>query len=816
MNKGFTLVEVMATIVILTIIMLIAVPIYNGVREGINESVYDSKIKEVLAKAESYASENHAFVFDIKTLIESGEISADNETGIYVDPRTGRDMRCDVINAVYKENRYEVSITESDTCYNSEELENLYGMVSLKLYNQEDKEIEKLSDTEWLKEGFVKVRYEFKEEYKEYEENIENIEWIGECDAANSSESVCVITTSEIKNVTVSLELTFNIDGVEIKNQVQKNILVDLQRPSVIDGSVNVNNDISTNNERRVEFEISDGIGSGIKYYSIVKEKSCNGSEYEENKQTASDGVQSVYLGNGDYYICVEDKVGNRTSNEDLENPKNQIHVKNVDNTKLQIQLDNSSNGVWTKNNVTLTLTASKDNVDFCMYRFDNGLYQRYNGSLENKVLKINYTDNQNRVVTWQCVDKAGNVSNEVSTSIRIDKTAPSISFSETNVSKGENGWYKTLSVVGNINETGSGIKKATYCTGTSNCTPSKNITISNNKVTVGITNQRNQKVCVTVQDTVGNSSTACSSNYNVDNIKPTAKISVSATGSTVKVSANGSSDNLSGVKTYYYKIDNGGWKSSTSNVYNFTKVLDGSHTVYVQVKDTAGNTSNEVSAKIIVSTGPVSGEIDGDVLHLKIDYTFKDVRIKDSYTISYIFTSLGKQGKLHRCRGTYQVILDCKENDNDYCKKFYLSTDPEIFSEGSIDETFEGPVIQDYFYYYTKSGRELTGTERVEVADSIHITGSVSLSEWCRDCRSDVRVQLNIDIVNAKTLLVSNPESSYNDPKYFRDPSTFAITGFSMGIHSHRSDGEGGDNCSFIGPVTLDLTNYIQEAMKN
>ena len=220
MNKGFTLVEVMATIVILTIIMLIAVPIYNGVREGINESVYDSKIKEVLAKAESYASENHAFVFDIKTLIESGEISADNETGIYVDPRTGRDMRCDVINAVYKENRYEVSITESDTCYNSEELENLYGMVSLKLYNQEDKEIEKLSDTEWLKEGFVKVRYEFKEEYKEYEENIENIEWIGECDAANSSESVCVITTSEIKNVTVSLELTFNIDGVEIKNQV--------------------------------------------------------------------------------------------------------------------------------------------------------------------------------------------------------------------------------------------------------------------------------------------------------------------------------------------------------------------------------------------------------------------------------------------------------------------------------------------------------------------------------------------------------------------------------------------------------------------
>ena len=278
----------------------------------------------------------------------------------------------------------------------------------------------------------------------------------------------------------------------------------------------------------------------------------------------------------------------------------------------------------------------------------------------------------------------------------------------------------------------------------------------------------------------------------------------------------NGSSDNLSGVKTYYYKIDNGSWQSSTSNVYNFTKVLDGNHTVYVKVKDAAGNTSNEVSAKVIVSTGPVSGEIDGDVLHLKVDYTFKDIHIKESYSISFIFTTLNKQGVLHRHRGTYQVIIDCKENDNDYCTRFYLSTDPEILQEGTVDMTFDAPVIQDYFYYSTISGRELTGTERVEVADSIHITGSVSLSEWCRDCRSDVRVQLNIDIVNAKTLLVSNPESSYNDPVGFRDPSTFAITGFSMGVHSHISDGEGGDNCNFYGPVTLDMSNYIQEAMKN
>lgn len=50
MKKGFTLIEVMATIVILAIVLIIAVPVYNGVRDRINENIYESKIQEVLAK----------------------------------------------------------------------------------------------------------------------------------------------------------------------------------------------------------------------------------------------------------------------------------------------------------------------------------------------------------------------------------------------------------------------------------------------------------------------------------------------------------------------------------------------------------------------------------------------------------------------------------------------------------------------------------------------------------------------------------------------------------------------------------------------
>ncbi len=75
-------------------------------------------------------------------------------------------MRCDVINAVYKEQRYEVSITESSTCYSLEELENLYGIVELVLEYEDGREIESIEGTNWLKENKVYVGYKLKEAYR--------------------------------------------------------------------------------------------------------------------------------------------------------------------------------------------------------------------------------------------------------------------------------------------------------------------------------------------------------------------------------------------------------------------------------------------------------------------------------------------------------------------------------------------------------------------------------------------------------------------------------------------------------------------------
>jgi len=68
MKKGFTLVELLAVIAIMILLLLMAVPIYTGITDSINEKL-NAKMQNVLLKSEVYASESGRIVFDIQTLI---------------------------------------------------------------------------------------------------------------------------------------------------------------------------------------------------------------------------------------------------------------------------------------------------------------------------------------------------------------------------------------------------------------------------------------------------------------------------------------------------------------------------------------------------------------------------------------------------------------------------------------------------------------------------------------------------------------------------------------------------------------------------
>jgi len=418
-KKGFTLIELMGVIVILAILLLVAAPIYNGVTENIKKSVYESKIREVLAKSETYAEETGKMVFDIRRLIKEGRLTADNELEEFIDPRNGRNMACDIINVRVENASFHASIRESEICYSIDELESMYGMIHLKLVDEEGKEINPIEGTKWLKKDKVYVTYELHNESVE----IESLLWNGEQELHCEKENIknCEkyeVNASSIKSVIVRLRATLKFEGIVITTQVTKEVNLDIQRPRVIDGSVNVNNELATGNNRKVDFEITDGSGSGIKEYALVKEKTCKGEEYERNKKSATDGIQTEYLENGEYYICVEDKVGNRTSDEDLDGDGNKIHVSGIDTGSpvihtFTIVSRDTYKSLKTKLQLNVSDNEGTENLKMCISNTGYLKDCKWESYQSNKNWDLSgVLDGIERTVYLSIQDSAGNITN--------------------------------------------------------------------------------------------------------------------------------------------------------------------------------------------------------------------------------------------------------------------------------------------------------------------------------------------------------------------------------------------------------------------
>ncbi|MDD2238695.1 MAG: prepilin-type N-terminal cleavage/methylation domain-containing protein [Bacilli bacterium] len=57
MRKGFTLVETITSIIIISMIIIIAMPAYNGIDKTIKETTYNNKIKSIESATLKYANE---------------------------------------------------------------------------------------------------------------------------------------------------------------------------------------------------------------------------------------------------------------------------------------------------------------------------------------------------------------------------------------------------------------------------------------------------------------------------------------------------------------------------------------------------------------------------------------------------------------------------------------------------------------------------------------------------------------------------------------------------------------------------------------
>ncbi len=272
----------------------------------------------------------------------------------------------------------------------------------------------------------------------------------------------------------------------------------------------------------------------------------------------------------------------------------------------------NSKENTWTGSDlpVTLTSTDSASGIDHYEW-YENGAWTTRALTTTGNAGSITYTVTRNEIIHFRVIDKVGNISEESTTIVKIDKDKPTQSFSIVSSTSGSNGWYKALSIKATVSDSQSGVSSSKYCITTgSSCTPSTAATLSNNTFTVALgTNSSAQKVCVNTTDKVGNvSNTSCTGTYKVDTTNPTAKISASVSGSSITVNASGSSDSGSGIATYYYSKDGGSsFVTSSSSGYTFTGLSNATYTLVVKVNDKSGRVSSNVTTKATVNVGTIA-----------------------------------------------------------------------------------------------------------------------------------------------------------------------------------------------------------------
>ncbi|MBE6140378.1 MAG: prepilin-type N-terminal cleavage/methylation domain-containing protein [Firmicutes bacterium] len=144
MKKGFTLVELLAIIAILSIIMLIGSYSITGVLNSFNKNALETKLDSILDAAIMYGQEksseltstcsvynetyNACKVLTVKVLLDTKFLETKEKDGIYLNPVTKIDMANDEVYVYRKNNRFYASIKDVKSCLDLETNEEICNL----------------------------------------------------------------------------------------------------------------------------------------------------------------------------------------------------------------------------------------------------------------------------------------------------------------------------------------------------------------------------------------------------------------------------------------------------------------------------------------------------------------------------------------------------------------------------------------------------------------------------------------------------------------------------------------------------------------
>lgn len=541
--RGFTLVEVLGVIVILSILVAIVVPTVSEYMARSKDSYNKSLEKEFVLAGKNYFSMNTKELprrNSYSTFVTLGELESNGLiTGNFVDADKGK---CKDISYVRVKREYKTNEYKYYACLDCENYKSDNGMCDVNELLKTDNTVTCSIDVknDMLEGGFsknnsfdvglkVKSHLDIKRLY--YVDDAGKEVVINRRGSYFSVDATSIIkvnsNTSELRIFVEDYNGGFTTGegcSVELKYDDVNPVCNISKNPSDAWSKTNVT----------VTGNCEDTNGSGCAVENVVKL------------------VSSSFTGKIGQ-VC--DKVGNCTDCNT---------TVNIDKKSPTCEIKKNPSDAWSKTDVTVTRTCKDEGESGCVSKPVEKLFSS-SGTYD----------------MGQVCDKAGNCTSCGAT-VNIDKTAPTCTVSKNPSST----WSNTdVTVIGTCKDVGE--------SGCVNTTVSKKVS-SSGTYSPG-----------SVKDNAGLSTTCGNISVNIDKTAPTVKLTNSSGGSWTKDSVTVSataSDSDSGIDKIYYSTDNSNWyelSSTTTGSKTWDNSTNRNFTLYVKAKDKAGNYSSVATTSV-------------------------------------------------------------------------------------------------------------------------------------------------------------------------------------------------------------------------
>lgn len=645
MKKGFTLVELIAVIVLLSLIALFTFPSVNKTIKDRKEALYNVQIDNIKASAVSYIDKNGLLKDNDKVIVTLCQLKQNGFTDEKIkNPINNKYIPDDSKVIVTKDERKFIYGTDGNTTctvndttlfeyveVGSEYKETIdVSLYTVTIYSG-DTVVNKI-DTSKLGSYFI--------EYVSSNKKINKYVYIVDTTSPSILYKDKVNGSNEIGKSVITIEANQGIF-------IPYNVIVSDNSGEVIEPTISSNVNLRIPGSYYVTYKASDSSGNTTIKTQVIKVvdtkppviESVSGNPSVKTPMSVvitvnayDNGVGLHPLGaysfdggktwqvsnsitvdsNTTLNIVVRDAALNQTKHTE----KITNILKDDKNISFTIKSGTLKNNGWFTSDVGVLVKplVSNDYFESFSYCIGNNICTPDKTSTNYNGETIKLTENTSGTLICGRVNKKDNTKTDVvcSTLFKIDKSIPDVRYEviSGNQNNGYEPWYVSDVNLSVITSSISGIEKIEYCTTTGNsCTPNKTAYGSNINVILS-TNSKTNKVCSIVTNNAGTrGQNTCSINYQIDKTVPSVSLVLNGgvgdyIGKTASIKAVVSpSTNASGYTFIWYKngtqIQSG--TSDTITISNGDNIYK-EDTYRVVVITGAGN-KGESSKKVKVDT---------------------------------------------------------------------------------------------------------------------------------------------------------------------------------------------------------------------